>query len=131
MLRVPSQLSADLEALIRQVIGCCITVHRELGPGLVETIYHRAACDELEAHGIQFEREKPVPIMYRGKRLFVHRLDLVVGEQLLVELKAVERLHPVHHAQVLSELRASKLRVVLLVNFNVPLLPQGMRRIVL
>jgi len=61
----------------------------------------------------------------------VHRLDLVVGEQLLVELKAVERLHPVHHAQVLSELRASKLRVALLVNFNVPLLPQGIRRIVL
>jgi GxxExxY protein len=113
------------------VIGCCITVHRELGPGLVETIYHRAACYELEAHSIQFEREKPVPIMYRGKRLFVHRLDLVVGEQLLVELKAVERLHPVHHAQVLSELRASKLRVALLVNFNVPLLPQGIRRIVL
>jgi GxxExxY protein len=131
MLRIPSPLSSDLEDLVHRVIGCCITIHTELGPGLLEVVYQRAACYELEARGIPFEREKPFPIMYRGRRLFVHRLDLVVSDQLLVELKAVERLHPVHHAQVLSGLRASKLRIGLLVNFNVAVLPQGIRRIVL
>ena len=131
MLHLTSPLSRELEGLVQQTIGCCIAVHRELGPGLLETIYQRAVSYELEASGVPFEREKPIWINYRGKRLYLHRLDLVIAGQLLLELKAVDRLHPVHHAQVLSSLRASKLRLGLLVNFNVALLRQGIRRIVL
>ena len=100
-------------------------MHRELGPRLIEQVYHRAIGYELEAAGIPFEREKTCPITYRGRRLYVHKLDLVVGGELLLELKAVERVHPVHVAQGLSSLRASKLPVALLINFNVALLPQG------
>ena len=131
MLRTSSPLSTELEDLAHRTIGCCINVHRELGPGLLELIYQRAVGYELEANGIPFERECPVPINYRGRRVYVHRLDLVVSGQLLLELKAVERLLPVHHAQVLSCLLASKLRLALLINFNVPVLPQGIRRIIL
>jgi GxxExxY protein len=78
-----------------------------------------------------FEREKRIPITYRGKFLCHQRLDLVVEQQIVLELKSVERLNPVHHAQVLSYLRASQLRIGLLVNFNVPVLQHGLRRIVL
>jgi GxxExxY protein len=131
MLHLNSPLSRELEELVRQTIGCCIAVHRALGPGLLETIYQRAVSYELETSRVPFEREKPIWIVYRGRRLYLHRLDLVISGQLLLELKAVDRLHPVHHAQVLSSLRASELRLALLVNFNVVLLRQGIRRIVL
>jgi GxxExxY protein len=131
MLRIESPLSADLEALVHRTIGCCITVHRELGPGLLEAVYQRAVCIEIETAGISFEREKQCPILYRGKRIYIHRLDLVVSGQILLELKAVDRVHPVHRSQVLSCLRASKLRIGLLINFNVAVLPNGIHRIVL
>src|SRR5262245_19346307 len=131
MLRVVSKLDDATEHLIRRVIGCCINVHRELGPGLLEMIYQKAVALELESAGIPYEKEKRYPVQYRGKRLYIHRLDLVVGDRLVVELKAVERFHPVHHAQVLSCLRISQKKVCLLINFNVPVLPQGIKRIVL
>jgi GxxExxY protein len=131
MLRVSTNLDDSTEELIHRVIGCCITVHRDLGPGLVEPIYHRAVGLELEHYGIPFEREKRFPVRYRGKPLYIHRLDLVVEGKVMLELKAVERLHPVHQAQVLSCLRISKLEVCLLINFNVAILPQGIKRIVL
>lgn len=131
MLHLPSPLSKECEDVVHRTIGCCIAVHRELGPGLVEVAYQRAVGYELEVNGIPFERERIVPITYRGRRIYAHRLDLVVSGQILLELKAVDRLHPVYQAQVISCLRASKLRVGLLINFNVQLLPQGIRRIVL
>ena len=99
MLRTSSPLSTELEGLVHRTIGCCIAVHRELGPGLIETIYQRAVCIELEGAGIPFEREKPCPVVYRGKRLYVHRLDLVVSGEILLELKAVDRVHPVHRTK--------------------------------
>ncbi|HWK09892.1 MAG TPA: GxxExxY protein [Vicinamibacterales bacterium] len=131
MLRIPSRLDDDLERLIHRVIGCCIQVHKELGPGLLEVIYQRAVAYELQAVGIACEREKHYPISYRGHNLYVHCLDLVVEDRLVLELKAVERLHPVHAAQTISSLRASKLPIALLINFNVEMLRQGIRRIVL
>jgi GxxExxY protein len=131
MLRIPTTLDSALEELIHKTIGCCIAVHCELGPGLIEPAYSRAVGYELGANDIPFERERRIPINYRGKHLYMHRLDLVVAGQLVLELKAVERLHPVHRAQLLSALRTSKLRVGLLINFNVPVLPEGIRRIVL
>ena len=131
MLRVPSRLDSDLEVLIHRVIGCCIEVHRQLGPGLLEVIYQRAVAYELQVAGIQCEREKHYPVTYRGHNLYVHSLDIVVEGRLVLELKAVDRLHPVHRAQTISSLRASKLSVALLINFNVEYLGQGVNRIVL
>jgi GxxExxY protein len=131
LLRISTRLEPALEDLIHRTIGCCIAVHRELGPGLIEQAYSRAIAYELADNQIPFEREKTIPITYRGRPLCVHRLDLVVDSQVVLELKAVERLHPVHHAQLLSALRSSKLRVGLLINFNVSVLPHGIRRVVL
>ena len=131
MLRILSRLDDGLETLIHRVIGCCIEVHRQIGPGLLEIVYQRAVASELQAAGISCEREKQYPIVYRGEKIYVHSLDIVVDDKLVLELKAVERLHPVHTAQTISCLRASKLPVALLINFNVEVLVQGIRRIVL
>jgi GxxExxY protein len=131
MLHKHSDFNDDLEDLVHRVIGCCIAVHRELGPGLVEAAYARAVRSELTASNISFEFEKRYPILYRGTRIYVHHLDLVVNQQLVVELKCVDSLHPVHHAQLRSCLKVSKLRLGLLVNFNVAMLKQGIVRIVL
>ncbi len=128
MLRVPSPLPGDVEALVHDTIGCCITVHRELGPGLLETIYSRAVALELAAAGITFEREKPYPVTYRGQLLCEHRLDFVVGGAIVVEIKSIEAIARVHHAQLLNYLRVSRLRVGLLMNFNVAVLKDGLVR---
>ena len=129
--KVISQLPEETEGLIHTVIGGCIAVHRVLGPGLLERIYADAISWELAAAGLKFEREKPFPVTYRGRLLYVHRLDLVIERMLVVEIKAVERLAAVHQAQLMSYLRISKLRVGLLINFNVAVLPDGLKRIVL
>ena len=131
MLYKHSDLDAELEELAHRVIGCCIAVHRELGAGLVETAYARAVRLELAASKIPFESEKRYPIVYRGTRVYLHRLDLVVDQRMVVELKCVDCLHPVHHAQLRSCLKVSRLRLGLLVNFNVDVLKQGIKRIVL
>jgi GxxExxY protein len=131
MLRVQSPLSAESEALVTQVIGCCIEVHRTLGPGLLEVVYTRAMCVELAASEVPYESEVAIPVMYRDQLLSHQRLDLVVAGQIVLELKAVERLAPVHQAQLLSYLRLSRLRIGLLVNFNVPVLHEGLKRIIL
>jgi GxxExxY protein len=131
MLRLHSKLEPAVEDLIHRTIGCCIIIHRELGPGLIEKIYQRAVGFELDAAGIPFEDEKPFPVTYRGKRLYTHRLDLVVAGTLVLELKAIDRLHPIHLAQTISSLKVSQLQVGLLINFNVSILPDGIRRVVL
>ena len=131
MLKLPSHLSDELEELIYRTIGCCITVHRALGPGLLETIYTRAICLELEAENISFEWEKLYPVIYRGRLLCQQRLDFVVEGQLALEIKSVDQLNPIHAAQLLSYLRVAKLSAGLLMNFNVPILQDGLRRIVL
>jgi len=130
-LRVESNLSDDLEALIREVIGCCVAVHRELGPGLLEKVYPRAIGVELDDRGISYSTEKTVPIRYRERLLCLQRIDLLVDDRLVVEVKSVERLHPVHVAQMINYLHLTSTRAGLLINFNVPLLKQGIRRIVL
>ena len=131
MLKIPTPLSDELEGVIHETIGCCITVHRALGPGLFEAVYVRAICLEFEAAGLPFELEKQYVVYYRGKCLCRQRLDLVVSDRVALEVKAVEHLAPVHHAQLLSYLRVSGLRVGLLMNFNVPILQDGLKRIVL
>src|SRR5205823_3974215 len=118
-----------LEVLVHEVIGCCIAVHRALGPGLLESIYRRAVCVELAANDISFETEKELSVTYRGELLCHQRLDFVVADQIVVEIKSVERLNPVHHAQLPTYLRLSKLRVGLLMNFNVAILQDGIKRV--
>jgi GxxExxY protein len=112
------------------VIGALIEVHRCLGPGLLESAYEACLCAELSACGLRFERQRPLAIEYKGVSVeCAYRLDLVVSESILVELKAVERLLPIHEAQVVTYLRLSRLSVGLLVNFNAIVLRQGLRRL--
>ena len=131
MLRIPTPLPAEIETLVHRTIGCCIAVHRELGPGLLESICSRATCLELEACGIAFEQDKRIPVFYRGRLLCHQRLDIVVDNRIVLEIKSVDRLNPVHHAQLLSYLKISGLRVGLLINFNSAILQDGLKRIVL
>ena len=131
MLRIPTPLPTEVEELVTRMIGCLIAVHRTLGPGLLESIYSRAIGLELTAEGIPFEREVQIPVNYREQLLCVQRLDIVVASQIVLEVKSVERLNPVHLAQILNYLRISKLNVGFLVNFNVPVLQDGLKRVVL
>ena len=131
MLRIPSPLPEDLEHLVHKTIGCCVQVHRVLGPGLLESPYSRAVAIELTEKGIPFEREKEFVVTYRGQPLCRHRIDFVVDGRVLLELKAVDRLTPVHRAQVHSYLRISQIPIGLLMNFNEVLLQDGIKRIIL
>ncbi|MBN1590785.1 MAG: GxxExxY protein [Pirellulales bacterium] len=109
---------AKLDALVYRVIGCCITVHKELGPGFLESIYHKALDIELATQGIDFASEVEIELTYRKKAIGSHRLDLLVENRLIVELKTVEALHKKHYAQVRSYLKASGKPLGLLVNFS-------------
>ena len=118
------------EALTREVIGSAIEVHRALGPGLLESAYEACLCHELLLREIPFERQVALPVIYKGRRVdCAYRLDLVVDGRLIVELKAVSDITDVHMAQILSYLKLSGHHTALLINFNVPLLKQGVRRI--
>ena len=118
--------------LSNQVIGLAIEVHRHLGPGLLESAYEECLCYELMHANIDFARQWPLPIVYKDVRLDCgYRIDLLVGQRLIVEIKAVEKLIPVHVAQTWTYLRLSGHRVALLMNFHAPLLKAGLRRFVL
>lgn len=113
-----------------RIIGALIEVHRQLGPGLLESAYEACLCAELKLRGIPFARQVPLPIRYKGIRVDCgYRIDLVVDNQVLVELKTVERLLPIHEAQVITYLRLAQLPVGLLANFNVLAMKRGLRRL--
>ena len=119
------------DPLTAEVIGAAIAVHRCLGPGLLESAYRECLCCELGIRGLTTVRERVVPLTYKGILVDVgYRADLVVNERVLVELKSVERLAAIHTIQVTTYLRLSGLRVGLLINFNVPLLREGIVRLV-
>jgi GxxExxY protein len=124
-------ISQTTEQIVREIIGAAIAVHRELGPGFIEQVYGRALILELRHRSLRTEAEKPVQVHYRGELVCSHRLDIVVERDVVVEVKAVRKLRPIHRAQVLSYLKASGCRVGLLMNFNVPVLVDGLRRFVL
>ena len=130
-LRITSNLPVDLEDLIRTTIGALLAVHRELGPGMSEAVYAAAVRIELAERCIPFEDEKTFAVRYRGRFLRHQRVDLLVDGRLVVEIKSVEQLHAVHVSQVISYMRVTEVRAGLLVNFNVRLLKQGIRRLVL
>ena len=116
--------------LTEVIIGAAIAVHRELGPGLLESAYEACLVYELETQGLRVERQKPLPLLYRGIRIDCgYRIDLLVEEQVIVELKAIEQVQPIHEAQLLSYLKLARLQVGLLINFNVRLLKDGIHRL--
>lgn len=117
------------EKLTEAVIAAAIAVHRELGPGLLESVYQACLCYELETRGITFRCQVELPVVYRGTKLDCgFRIDLLVEETIVIELKAIQELAPVHEAQLLTYLKLSGRRVGLLINFNVPLLKDGIVR---
>ena len=116
----------------RPIIGAAIEVHRNLGPGLLESAYEECLCHELHLRGLDCKRQVPLPLLYKGLKLDCgYKIDLIVQDEVLLELKAVERLLPIHEAQLLTYLKLTGKRVGLLINFNVPLLTQGIIRRVL
>ena len=118
--------------LSRKVFGCGIEVHRELGPGLLESTYQRCLAHELGLAGISFKVEHPQPVIYKGLELECgYRIDLLIENQIVVELKAVTELLPIHEAQLITYLKLSNVRQGLLMNFNVPMLKAGLKSILL
>lgn len=129
--RVRSTVPPELDALAERVIGMCLAVHDELGPGMNESVYIRACQLEFEANGVSYDSERAVPIRYHGRLICTQRIDLLVENQLILEAKSVDSIHPVHVAQAVGYLRATGLRLALVVNFNVDALKRGIRRVVL
>jgi len=122
----------ELNQLTEKIIGAAIEVHRHLGPGLLESAYETCLAYELERLGLSIERQKPLPLVYKEIRLDQgYRIDLLVEQKVVVELKVVESITPVHEAQVLSYLKFSRCPVGLLLNFNVKLLKDGIRRFIM
>ncbi len=119
-----------LDRVAYSVIGAAIEVHRHLGPGYHESVYEQAMTIELELRRLKVERQVPLPLAYKGHRLPGGQLDLLVEDDLIVELKSVQQLAAIHGAQLLSYLRAASLHLGLLINFNVPVLMQGLRRVI-
>ena len=125
------EIRVKADELSRLVLGSAIEVHRNLGPGLLESAYQECLCRELHLRNLPFERQVPLPVEYKGIALdCAYRLDIVVGGCLILEIKSVEAIHPVHEAQLLTYLRLSGIWLGLLINFNVPLLKQGVHRLV-
>ena len=117
--------------LTEKIIGCAIEVHRELGPGLPEMVCETALCIELESRAIPFKRQMGVPIYYKGQLISEHRPDLIVADEIIIEVKSIERIAPVHIAQVQTYLRITSLKVGLILNFNSATMRAGVRRVVL
>ena len=123
-------ISKDINYLTGEVIGAAIEVHKVLGPGLLESAYEECLCRELELRKIPHERQKDLPVEYKGVKLDCgYRLDILVQNTLIVELKACESLQPIHEAQLLTYLKLTGIKLGLLINFNVPVLKQGIRRL--
>jgi GxxExxY protein len=121
----------ELNKITEKIINGAISVHKELGPGLLESAYEACLVYELASQNLKVERQKSLPLRYRGIQLDCgYRLDLLIEESIIVEIKAIEKLEPIHEAQLLSYLKLSKCPVGLLINFNVKFLKDGIRRLV-
>jgi GxxExxY protein len=129
---IEDKVGEERDPLTAKIIGLAIEVHRALGPGLLESAYEECLCFELRETRIQFRRQVPLPIVYKSVTLdCAYRADLIVESALIVELKTVERLLPLHEAQLLTYMRISGIHTGLLLNFNAPTLRQGIKRMVL
>jgi len=122
----------EFDKLSNRVIGCAIEVHRNLGPGLLESTYEQCLAHEFKMEGMPFKLQHPLPVAYKGLKLDCgYRIDLLVDNSLIVELKSVESLLPIHQAQLLTYLKLSGIKIGLLINFNVEYLKNGIKRMVL
>jgi GxxExxY protein len=122
----------ELNKITEQIIGAAIEVHRALGPGLLESAYEECLCHELGLRQVPFERQRPLPLSYKKVKLDCgYRLDLLVSSAVVVEIKAVEVIQPIHEAQLLTYLKLGGWKLGLLINFNVPILKEGIRRRIL
>lgn len=131
-MRVFEPLPRELEHLAKQAVDAAIKVHKTLGPGLLESVYETCLAHELRKRGVAVETQVPIPIVYDGIRLEGGlKLDLLIQKQLIVEIKAVEEMNRIFKAQVLTYLKLARLRLALLINFNVHLLRDGIERIIL
>ena len=120
-----------VDQLAHEVVAAALEVHKNIGPGYLESVYEEALCVELQLRGIPFERQRPVLVNHKGHPVGEGRVDLLVGGCLVVELKAVDSLASIHTAQMISYLKATRLHLGLLINFNVQLLKDGIKRVVL
>lgn len=130
-MQLESPPSPDAERVMTATIDCAIAVHRTLGPGFLESIYKKAMCIEFAARSLAYELERHLVVRYRGIEIPGQRVDLIVERQIVVELKAVARFDEVHTAQLISYLKTTGLRGGLLINFRVPVLRHGLKRVVL
>jgi GxxExxY protein len=119
------------DELAHQVIGAAIEVHRILGPGFLESVYEEALAVEFDLRGIPYERQKPIVLQFKGRVVGDSRLDYLVGGELVVEIKAVESMHPIYPAKVIHYLKTCELELGLIINFHVVLLRDGIKRVVL
>ena len=120
-----------MNQLSSKIIGAAIEVHKTLGPGLLESAYEECLCHELSIQGLLFEKQKPLSVDYKGKKLDCgYRMDIVVEKEVIIELKSCEKVEPIHKAQLLTYLKLSGLNLGLILNFNVPLMRDGIVRIV-
>ena len=124
-------LIEGLNEITEKIIGCAIEVHRNLGPGLLESIYENALCFELNQINVKHEKQLKIPIVYKGLSLGEYRLDILVENEIIVEIKAVDRYDRVFEAQMLTYLKVTGKKLGLLMNFNVPVLKNGIKRIIL
>jgi GxxExxY protein len=121
----------DINNLSSTIIGAAIEVHKALGPGLLESAYEECLCHELSLKDVSFERQKPLPVEYKGTKLDCgYRLDIIVENTIILELKSCEKIEPIHKAQLLTYLKLSGLKLGLLLNFNVPVMRDGIVRVV-
>jgi GxxExxY protein len=121
----------DINQLSNKVIGAAIEVHKALGPGLLESAYEECLCEELDLRGLQYKRQEPLPLRYKGRKLDCgYRLDVVVENAIVLELKSCEKIEPIYEAQLLTYLKLSGLHLGLILNFNVTMMKDGIKRIV-
>jgi len=119
------------DRLSKEIIGAAIEVHRHLGPGMLESAYEKCLCKELEIRNIEFEKQKPLAVVYKGITLDCgYKLDVVVEGKVILELKSVNKFESIHDAQLLTYLKIADLKLGILINFNVPVLKDGIKRIV-
>ena len=127
-----SMSDIEFSEISNRVIGCAIEVHKTIGPGLLESSYQQCLAHELRLNNINFELEKPLPVVYKNVQLNCgYRIDLLIENELIIELKSVEHLNPIHEAQILSYMKLAKIKYGLLINFNVKLLKKGLKSFVL
>ena len=121
----------ELNKITEKIIGCAIEVHRNLGPGLLESIYESALCVEFDNNDIEYQRQILIPVRYKDNIIGEHKLDLLVENEIIVELKAIDKMAPIFEAQLLSYLKMADKRLGLLINFNTEKLKDGIKRIIL